>query len=58
MKKLTQRNGPGDHHHHHHPEGMGSGHIYKLQLAELREELNTESEEKERLRASWDFWLR
>lgn len=36
---------------------MDKGDTYEVQLAELSDQLNTESEEKERLRASRDFCL-
>ena len=36
---------------------MDRGDMYEAQLAELRDQLNTESEEEERLRASWGFCL-
>ena len=36
---------------------MDRGDLYEVQLAEFSDQLNIESEEKGRLRASWGFWL-
>lgn len=48
---MTWRHGHGHHHlqqYHHHQEGMDRGDIYEVELAELSDQLNIESEEKER----------
>lgn len=45
---LTWRNGHHHHHHHHHQEGIDRGDGYGVELAEFSDQLNIESEEKER----------